>query len=184
MKRDRSSGLRYFALFVTLLPLACAPRETDGSASDAGISPDDSGADVSATSVEVGIPSGPDGLDFAPLPSQGELRLETFGQGGTHVLLGVRCIGFGHRAFVTLSLTNLETGERVVSPAPVQPQLLACDEAGEICDLVPVLAMATGIAAAGVERNGLHVEVAAEVSNQAGLTGSASQEAVLSTADL
>ena len=39
-----------------------------------------------SVSVEIGVPAGADGLDFAPLSPGGELRLQSFGQGGTHVL--------------------------------------------------------------------------------------------------
>ncbi|HTQ07387.1 MAG TPA: hypothetical protein VMI54_26205, partial [Polyangiaceae bacterium] len=59
--------------------------------------------------VELGVPGGPDGLDFAPLAADAELDLHTFGQGGTHVLVGVRTLGFGIRAYVGFTLTD-ETG--------------------------------------------------------------------------
>ena len=132
--------------------------------------------------VLVGVPGGPDGLDFTPLPDDGELRLETFGQGGTHVLLGVRCIGFGSRAFVSLKTRNSRTGLELTAPAPARAQLLFCT--GAECDLVPITMMMGGIAASDAERNGLPIEVTAEVHNQAGLTGEATVRAHLSTADL
>ncbi len=135
-------------------------------------------------SVEIGVPGGPDGLDFSPLEPGAEVRLESFGQGGTHILLGIRSVGFGSRAYVALTLTNLATGEQTSSPAPVRPQLLDCAEAADICDLVPILAIASGIAAPGVDRNGLAVEIAADVHNDAGLHAAATQQIVLSTADL
>lgn len=134
-------------------------------------------------SVQVGVPAGADGLEFAPLAAGAELRLQSFGQGGTHVLLGVRCIGFGNRAFVNLTLTNLLTSVQVFSPSPVRPQLLFCSEP-TTCDLVPILAMTGGLTAPGEERDGVPIHVTAEVHNQAGLAASATQEAVLSTADL
>jgi hypothetical protein len=132
--------------------------------------------------VQLGVPGGPDSLDFTPLAAGAELRLETFGQGGTHVLLGVRCIGFGSRAFVSLRVQNSLTGTEIVAPAPVRPQLLFCE--GDACDLVPITMMMGGLTQSDDERNGLPIEITAEVHNQAGISGTASQRAVLSTADL
>jgi hypothetical protein len=148
---------------------APAPRPADG--------------DAGTAAVEIGVPGGPDGLDFTPLTPGGELRLQSFGQGGTHVFLGVRCIGFGNRAFVSITLTNLLTLAQSVSPAPVRPQLLFCGTPTE-CDLVPILAMAGALSEPGAERNGLAIEVSVEVRNQAGLEARATEQAVLSTADL
>ena len=113
----------------------------------------------------------------------GELRLESFGQGGTHVLLGIRCIGFGNRAYVALTMINALTGAEVSSPAPLRPQLLLCREP-PTCDLVPILAMASGLTAPGAERNGVAVRITADVHNDQGLWASATQDVVLSTADL
>ena len=114
------------------------------------------GGDVEAPaepSVEIGTPGGDDGLSFTPLEPGGTLYIETFGQGGTHVLFAIRCNGFGKRAFVNVSLTNLETGVRVSTPDTPQPQLLLCHDE-RTCDLVPLLVMMGGIAAPGAERDG------------------------------
>jgi hypothetical protein len=97
--------------------------------------------------------------------------------------LAIRCIGFGNRAFVGTTLTNLLTGIQVVAPPPVRPQLLLC-RTPDTCDLVPLLTIASGITEPGAERDGLHIQITADVHNEAGLAASASQEAVLSTADL
>ncbi len=128
------------------------------------------------------MPGGPDSLDFAPLSDGMVLRLETFGQGGTHVLLGVRCIGFGQRAFVALRVRNLQDGTELVAPAPARPQLLFCQD--DVCDLVPITMMMGGIAPNDAERDGLAIEISADVHNQAGVTGQATAQATLSTADL
>jgi hypothetical protein len=153
------------------LPVEDAPPELDATPSEV------------VSLVEIGVPGGPDGLSFAPLPEGAELRLQSFGQGGTHVLLGVRCIDFGHRASIALTLTNMLTSVEVSSPPPVRPQLLLCvDE--RTCDLVPILAMAGGLTEPGVERNGLPVRITAQVHNEAGLAASATRDVVLSTADL
>lgn len=169
---------RPWTAILGLLALSCGTSREPAPA-DAG--PAD--AEPVPVSVEIGVPGGADGLEFAPLTAGGELRLQSFGQGGTHVFLAVRCIGFGSRAFVNLTLTNQETQVQVFSPTPVRPQLLYCREP-TVCDLVPILAMTGGLTQPGMERNGLEIEVAVEVHNQAGFSASATQEAVLSTADL
>ncbi len=158
---------------------ASGGRASGGSASGG----DDAGASGSPTAqVQLGVPGGSDGLSFEPLENGAELRLETFGQGGVHVLLGVRCIGFGSRAFVSVTLKNQNTGTELVAPAPARPQLLFCE--GEDCDLVPITVMAGGLTQSDDERDGLPIEITAEVRNQAGVSGSAARTALLSTADL
>jgi hypothetical protein len=141
--------------------------------------------DAGMHSVDIGVPAGEDGLDFESLPSGGELRLQTFGQGGTHVMIGVRTTGFGTRAFVATKLHNLDTGAEVIAPAPVRPQLFICDDAG-VCDLVPLLVMTAGLTEAGTERDGVPIEVRADVQDddEGGAGASATREAVLSTKDL
>jgi hypothetical protein len=133
--------------------------------------------------VEVGTPGGQDGLDFAPLAKGAELRLQTFGQGGTHVLIGVRCTGFGSRAFVSAKLRNLTTGVEIAEPAPARPQLLYCDDQN-VCDLVPYLVHTSGITESEEERDGLRVFIIASVESEAGDKAHGSVEVVLSAADL
>ncbi len=145
-------------------------------ASDGGVSPE--------LSAEIGVPGGPDGLDFAPLEAGTELRLQTLGQGGTHLFFAIRTVGFGNRAFVTVKMRNLVSGKEIQSPAPPRPQLLFCDDAQVVCDLVPLTVMTGGITDSDEERDGLHVAIEAEVHNEAGAQAFASNEAVLSTADL
>jgi hypothetical protein len=193
------------ALCVATATVACASASHDMQGSDAAVSGDtevvaDSQSEagesadseladqteetsMAAPSVEIGVPGGPDGLDFMPLAPGAEVRLQSFGQGGTHVLLGVRCVGFGNRAYVGLTLTNQLTAAQVSSPPPLRPQLLLCREPA-VCDLVPILAMASGLTAPGAERNGLAVRITVDVRNDQGLSATASQDIVLSTADL
>jgi hypothetical protein len=135
-------------------------------------------------SVELGVPGGEDGLDFVPLAQGSELRLQTFGQGGTHVMIAVRCVGFGNRAFVSATLRNLSSDVEVVEPAPARPQLLYCADGGETCDLVPYLAHASGLTATDEEKDGLAVLLTARARNEAGAMAEGSREIVLSTADL
>lgn len=133
--------------------------------------------------VQIGTPAGSDGLDFAPLSEGAELGLQTFGQGGTHVLIAARCSGFGSRAFVSASLSNLTTGVVVEEPAPARPQLLFCSDTG-VCDLVPYLVHASGITLPSEERNGLRVLLRVRARNEAGLSAETAREVVLSTAAL
>ena len=177
--------LRLLVAWTASLASACAGSQggspaPGGQGGEAGSSAGASAAE--AASVEVGIPTGPDGLDFAPLQAGSELRLQTFGQGGTHVMIAVRTAGIGKRAFVSATLRNLTTDVEVEESAPARPQLLYCGDDG-FCDLVPYLVHASGIAA-DEERDGLRVSLTARARNEAGAQAEASVEAVLSTADL
>jgi hypothetical protein len=137
--------------------------------------------------VELGVPGGVDGLDFSPLEEGAELRLQTFGQGGTHVIVGVRCTGFGRRSFVSATLTNLTTGVMVAEPPPARPQLLYCADGegpSDACDLVPYLVHASGLTEMDDEKDGLRVLLTARSRNEAGAMAEGSREVVLSTADL
>jgi hypothetical protein len=171
--RDQGMSARLLAVFGALSLSCASPDPSDEHEEEREGEP----------SVEIGVPSGDDGLDFAPLEPGAELRLQTFGQGGTHVFLGVRCIGFGTRAYVTIRLRNLSSGIEITSPAPPRPQLLYCNDEG-VCDLVPMTVMTGGLTEMTEERDGLRIEVAAEVHNDAGAQATDAVEAVLSTADL
>ena len=133
--------------------------------------------------VDVGTSGGADGLAFERLEPGGPVPLYTFGQGGTHALLAVRCHGLGERAFVSLTITNPASGSAVTAPAGQSPRLLAC-ESGDICELLPLLVMTGGLVPPGADREGLSVVVRAEVSNLAGTAASAEREAVLQAAAL
>jgi hypothetical protein len=133
-------------------------------------------------SVAIGMPGGDDSLDFVPFTADQVLKLETFGQGGTHVLLAARTRGFGKRAYAAFSVENGLTGNTLVAPAPTRPQLFYCHE--DVWDLVPVTMMMGGIAAADAERDGLPVTVTVDVHTDDGLAASDSREARLSTEDL
>lgn len=131
--------------------------------------------------VELGVPGGDDGLDFVPFARDQVLKLETFGQGGTHVLLAARTRGFGKRAYAAFSVENQLTGNTLEAPAPTRPQLFYCHE--DVCDLVPVTMMMGGIAE-DAERDGLPIGVSVEVHTDDGLAASDSRDAHLSTEDL
>jgi len=173
-----SMRLLLCALGASLLSAACgSPHEADvpGAAGEAGA--------VLEASVELGVPGGEHGLSLLPLADGDELRLQTFGQGGTHVIVGVRCTGLGNRAFVSATLRNLTTGVEVSEPAPARPQLLYCGKDG-VCDLVPYLVHASGLTETDEEKNGLRVRLTAVARNDAGVRAEAEREVVLSTADL
>jgi hypothetical protein len=163
---------------------APSPSEEAGGAGGAPSAGGEAGASpIVPASVELGEPGGQDDLDFLPLVDGAELRLQTFGQGGTHVLVAVRCHGFGSRAFISATLRNLITDVEVVEPAPARPQLLYCGDDG-VCDLVPYLVHASGLTETDEERDGLHVLLTATARNEAGAVAEGSVEVVLSTADL
>jgi hypothetical protein len=161
-----------------ILLCACLSACSDPGTSD---EPDDE-IQPDELSVTLGVPSGDDGLGFAPLDEGAVLKLQTFGQGGTHVLIAVRCTGCDNRAYVSAVMRNLTSGKEVSEPAPARPQLLYCTDDGN-CDLVPYLVHASGIAA-DEERDGLRVQLEAVVESETGLAATGSREIVLSTADL
>ncbi|MDH5672192.1 MAG: hypothetical protein OEZ06_08590 [Myxococcales bacterium] len=131
-------------------------------------------------SVELGIPDEETGLGFVPLMEGDEIPLETFGQGGTHATVAVRCKGFGDRAFVQVFVENLETGAVVMTIPYSSPPLLLCREelGGETCDLLPVHVLTGGLAAPE-EKDGLAVRVTAVVENEEGWVSQGSVEGVL-----
>lgn len=129
--------------------------------------------------VIIGHPGDPDSLAFVPLKAGGNIALETFGQGGTHAEMAVRTIGFGKRAYIVVTLENLVSGETVMTPEPVRPQLLLCrDETDTTCDLIPFLVLTAGLADPS-EKDGLHVLVTAEARNDDGAEARASVDGVL-----
>lgn len=133
--------------------------------------------------VDVGLTSGEDGLDFATLVPGGTVPLHTFGQGGTHALLAVRCSGLGERAFVGVTITNVETGDEVSAPPGPTPRLLLPRGEG-VYDLLPLLVMTGGLVAPGETREGLRVRVAVNASNTAGDAANVEREALLGEAPL
>ena len=133
--------------------------------------------------VDIGLSAGLGGLDFEPLAPGEEVPLATFGQGGTHALLAVRCSGFGDAAFVNVDITNLTSGVQVTSTPTASAQLLLCrDEL--VCDLLPLLVMMGGLTAPGEEREGLPIRIAVEAHNVAGTRARVERNAKLSVRDL
>jgi hypothetical protein len=171
---------RGFALLVAWMLGACSSGGSHGAAGDTPPAPDAG----PTTSVELGVPGGPDGLDFSPLDTDAELDLHTFGQGGTHVLLGVRTVGFGIRAYVGFTLTDETGAGSIDAPPPVRPQLFACDDAGTVCDLVPVTIMTGGLFGPDETRSGLPVLIHVNAYTDGGESGEDEREVMISAAGL
>jgi len=169
MRRYRFDGL--LLLFALLGWTACSD---DDSAAD-----DRDGGRGEALRVIVGTPSPAGDLKFIPLEQGGDIPLGTFGQGGTHAELAVRCVGFGNQAFVDVTVLNVESGSAVRTLPSSRPQLLICrqDPAGA-CDLLPLYVMTGGLADPS-EKDGLRVRVSADVHSPDGQHASASQEGIL-----
>jgi hypothetical protein len=129
--------------------------------------------------VDVGLTSGSDGLEFESLEPGGTVPLHTFGQGGTHALLAVRCSGLGGRAFVGVTITNVASGDEVSAPPGQSPRLLL-PRADGIYDLLPLLVMTGGLVAPGEGRDGLPVRITVEASNTSGDSARVERDAVLS----
>jgi hypothetical protein len=145
--------------------------------------PGPGGEGPAQVSVDIGLSSGPDGLEFEHLEPGGSVPLYTFGQGGTHALLAVRCVGLGERAFVAITISNPADGRSVSAPAGQSPRLLACNAEGS-CDLLPLLVMTGGLVPPGTDRDGLAVLIRADASNLAGVATSVERDAFLSAAAL
>jgi len=137
----------------------------------------DSGPSV--LQVQIGLPDEASGLEFLPLASGGDIPLETFGQGGTHATVAVRCIGLGtNRAFVDVTVENLGTGDSVMTVPSTRPQLWLCDDARHVCVQLPVHVMTGGLAPPE-EKDGLAVRITAEVRDESGRSGVGSEDGVL-----
>jgi hypothetical protein len=171
---------RISALLLAGMLGACSSGHSHDTAPDTPPEPDAG----PTTSVELGVPGGPDGLDFAPLDPDTEVDLHTFGQGGTHVLLGVRTVGFGIRAYVGFTLTDETGGHEIDAPPPVRPQLFACDDAKSVCDLVPVTIMTGGLFGPDETRSGLPVVIHVNAYTDAGASGEDEREVLISAAGL
>ena len=178
-----SSGSRRMLRIVALMLAGMLAACSSGHSGESAAAPPDRDAGPT-TSVELGVPGGPDGLDFAPLDTDAELDLHTFGQGGTHVLLGVRTVGFGIRAYVGFTLTDETGGHEIDAPPPVRPQLFACDDAGSVCDLVPVTIMTGGLFGPDETRSGLPVVIHVDAHTDAGESGEDEREVLISGAEL
>ena len=169
------------AASVLWLALACGACDDSGEAAgkDSGPADSDAGKPKPKRKVLIGTPSPEGDLPFRPLEAGGDIALGTFGQGGTHATLAVRCIGFGTKAFVDVMLENLDSGETVRTLPSSRPQLLIPrDEPAGAADMLPIYVMTGGLADPS-EKDGLRIRVTAEVQNPQGDEGSASREGIL-----
>lgn len=167
---------RILALLLAGAPLACS-SENSTAAPEHETNPP-------MTSVELGVPGGSDGLDFEPLDDGAVVDLRTFGQGGTHILLGVRTVGFGTRASVAFTVTDESTGAAIDAPPPAHGQLFVCDDAKVVCDLVPVTLMTGGLFGPDEMRDGLPVHIDVSATNSAGAAAFDECDVLLSSAEL
>ena len=142
--------------------------------------------------VEVGVPDEIRTLLFEELVSGGDIPLESFGQGGTHASLAIRCVNFGDRAFVKVTIENLDADGMTMTSNSVRPSLLLCPtlvgldseekeaalQQEHVCDLIPMIVMTGGLSGP-IDLDDLHVQVTAEVQNEDGLSASASMDGYL-----
>ena len=165
-----------FTLHAALVALVSMPLSGCCDTRTVVIRPD---AGEPSLAVEIGMRVGPRDNTFVALEPGGDIHLGTFGQGGTHAELAVRCIGFGNRAFVTLTLENLRDSTVIMHPATSRPQLLRCvEEPAGACDLLPIYFMTGGLAAP-TEKDDLPVLVRASCLNEAGDQATTSIDGVL-----
>jgi hypothetical protein len=169
-----------------LVSVACALLACDGAANHGGNGGNgggDDGGDDGQAEVQIGTYD-QDTLDFNPLEKDGDVPLRTFGQGGTHAAIAVRCIGFGNTAFVDVDIENIDSanmdkGSVISSVKMTRPQLLLCrDDEQHVCDDLPLNVMTGGLADPG-EKDGLHIRITAKVHSPKGVTAKATQDGVL-----
>lgn len=128
--------------------------------------------------VEVGIPDPDNSANFLPLAPGGEVKVDTFGQGGYHAEVGIAFRGFGDEVYPQIVIENLEDGEgRVDTPIPPRAQPVRCDADGYCVD--PRTFVMLGGLADVDDLDGLRVRITARIENDAGLRGEDSREAVL-----
>jgi hypothetical protein len=129
--------------------------------------------------VEVGIPDSKVTTQFAPLSRDGDVTIRDGGQGGTHAMIAIRFEGFGNWVYYRVAISDLDGDSEVSTVVPLRPQPAPCDENNpELCRKSPIFVVLGGLA----EReawDGLHVLITAEVSNEDGMAGSATQRAYL-----
>lgn len=58
-------------------------------------------------SISIGIPDDVTGIRYEPLAAGGDVKLETYGQGGLHAVFIIQCVGMGNQAWVDIRMTNL-----------------------------------------------------------------------------
>jgi hypothetical protein len=167
---------RTIAWVLAVLLLGCGGGDDDDDGQGDKPVPD---AGPPMLAVEIGTPDPSGNLDFVPLEDGADIPLGTFGQGGTHAELAVRCIGFGNKAFVDVTLENLSSGAMVSTLPSSRPQLLVCrEQPSNACDMLPLYVMTGGLADPS-EKDGLRIRVTATVRGVDGEEASGSREGVL-----
>lgn len=188
-----------YGLFVAILVAlvgswltACTeePREPVAPTPDAGMDA------MVRPSISIGIPDAVTGIRYEPLVAGGDVRLETYGQGGLHAVFIIECVGMGNQAWVDIRMTNLGDYDRrhgfdagtehddadaggggyqfpgfVETLPSAQPSLLACDDLRDpvYCRTMPREVLTGGLAANLDALSDLHVEIRAQARNRDGL---------------
>lgn len=184
-------------VLTALLGGACVGGDGASTGSTDGDAGPDAGPSVDPE-IHIGVPDEETMIQYEPLDPGGDIRLESYGQGGLHAVFIVQIIGFGNQAWVDLTVRNLGDYDRrdpgdggldgadagadeppdgpsvdgVVMTAPWrQPRLLACDDllAPVVCRDAPRIVMLGGLTGELATLGDLHVEVQADVRNRDGL---------------
>lgn len=163
-----SMGCQRLFLVSSLLALACG----------APIEPSESSEPAQPAWVDVGFAGGSGSLPFEALAPGDSVDLQTFGQGGRHLLLAIRTRGLGSRVFVRVGLINAETDVEVITPFGARPLLFFCHDDG-LCDLVPFLVPVSAAIYEGVADRALPILLTVEAETPDGQSAKASREVVL-----
>lgn len=161
-------GSRYQSLWTALALLAVGCGAPD----------DVEGQPQGKPEVDVGLAGGDGSLEFLALAPGAEVPLETFGQGGRHVLLAVRTYGQGPRVYIRAALINSATGAQASTPFGARPSLLRCDENGN-CDLAPFVLPVGAAAYDGLTSQGLPVQLRVDTETPEGLSASVIRDVLL-----
>lgn len=192
-KQRRAGGraVRAWALLSTLLVSACdagtitgpdaGPSDAgppDASTRDAGHG--DAGPTPARPQLRIGIPDAATGIRYAPLAADGDLQLATRGQGGYHATFVLRSTGLGLKAFYTVTVRDLETGNAVETAPQRTPRLWACDDlsAPRTCTSSAIIVMTSGLGPIAA-LDGMHVEVIATAATGDGASAEARTQAYL-----
>lgn len=87
--------------------------------------------------LEIGVPDAITGLEYAELPTGGDVEFSGGGQAGLAISLAVRCRGAGEAAHISATVTHLANDTTATRHERTLPDPLACHEDGW-CTLLPV----------------------------------------------
>lgn len=128
--------------------------------------------------VEVGLAGESGRSEFLALQQGDALPLQTFGQGGRHVLLAVRTHAHGSRAYIRAGLLNVQSGAEATTEFGARPSLFYCQDP-EVCDLVPFLVPVSAAVYDGVMSRDLRVLLRVETETSKRRSASTTRELLL-----